>query len=470
MLDLESVNKSDLQNGTAVPLEESWSHPVAVVIISLTYVGFNLATSMSTNCLLIIIINYSPSLKTPANSHLINICANNLVLCLCMAISIVSMIVPTDTDGKINILTGFYVFLITNCFLQYLGTFASIGHYRSRIIRAPSMSMRLRRQIIARSLTSSWAVSLVMSLMVCLCHVEDDMYACLTLNPFKKKFLLCIDDVVIPVKRLTVMALLVLVFFVICIIIVTAYIRVFKALSQGGPFGRNRILPLSRSFSIPSETGEVQTQIACIYTENGPVNDPDKHIYAVSGHRSIKGSEHIVHFQKHDQINVLSFEDILALENPILATKLRRQILHKRPLYLTRSNTSNTSMKSKGPEFTDISAGADLQRYQNHKNRSALKNHFIKRDRVGFKSATKNSIVMLLSFLVCSLPMFVCLFPNILLHTKQNQRVLLLLFTVMAFYLNAPLYPLWYLIHNNRVRKCLNRVLETLLVKLNFRR
>ena len=469
MHSLDSINTTNTDNTTGIPAPGNWSQPISVVILSMTYVGFNLLTSMSTNCLLIIIINYSPSLKTPANSHLTNICANNLVLCLCMAISMVSMIAPIDFDDKINILTGFHVFLITNCLLQYLGTFASIGHYRSRIIRSPSMPTVLRRQIIARSLTSSWVVSLIMSLMVCLCHVEDDVYACLTLNPFKRTFILC-PFVKVSVKRVTVMSLSVLVFFIIMVIIVTAYIRVFKALRQGGPFGRNRILPVSRSFSIPSEPGDTTTQIACIHTENGHVIDTDKHMYVVTGRETFKESERIVHFQKNDHINVLSFEDILALENPILATQLRRQILQKRPLQLTRSNTSNTSVKSKGLEFTDISASGDLQRYQNHKNKSALKNHFLKRDRVGFKSATKNSIVMLIAFLVCSLPMFVCLFPSVLLHIKQNHRVLLLLFTELAFYLNAPLYPLWYLIHNSRVRTCLNRVLETFLIKLNFRR
>ena len=468
MFPTKPLNDSLLTNETTTPLAGNWSIPEPVVILSMTYVGFNLLTSLSTNCLLILIINYSPSLRTPANSHLINICANNLVMCLCMAISIVTMFAPVDTEEKINILTGFHVFFITNCFLQYLGTFASIGHYRSRIIRTPSMSMRVRRQIIARSLTSSWAVSLVMSLMVCLCHVEEDMFACLTLNPFKRTFFIC-TDVHIPVKRLTVMSLCVCVFVLIFIVILNAYIRIFKALIQGGPFGRNRILPVSRSFSIPSEPGDVQTHIACIYTENGHVTESDKHLYAVNGKKK-KDTERVVHFQKHEQINVMSFEDILALENPILAAKLRRQMFQKRPLCLTQSNTSNASMKSKGPEFTDISAGADLQRYQNHKNKSALRNHFLKRDKAGFKSATKNSIVMLTSYLVCSMPMFVCLFPHVLLHVQQNHRVLLLMFTELTFYLNAPLYSLWYLIHNRRVRKCLNRVLETLLIKLNFRR
>ena len=465
MLHWQPINNTDNLTGTAV--SGNWSQHISVVILSMTYVGFNLATSMSTNCLLIIIINYSPSLKTPANSHLINICANNLVLCLCMAISMVSMIAPADIEDEINILTGFHVFLITNCFLQYLGTFASIGHYRSRIIRYPSMPTRIRRQVIARSLTSSWTVSLIISLMVCLCHVEDDMYACLTINPFKRFFFLC-SFVKISVKRLTVMSLGVLVFFIIMIVIVTSYIRVFKALSQGGPFGRNRVLPVSRSISIPSENGESAMQVACVHSENGHVAETDKHTYMVTGR--VKESERIVHFQKNDHINIMSFEDILALENPILATQLRRQILQKRPLQLTRSNASNTSVKSKGPEFTDISASGDLQRYQNQKNKSALRNHFLKRDRVGFKSATKNSIVMFCAFLVCSLPMFVCLFPSALTDVKQHHRVLLLLFTELAFYLNAPLYPLWYLIHNNRVRTCLNRVFESFLIKLNFRR
>ena len=457
---------------SASELSEVWSIPTIATVIVVVYLSLNTIIGLSSNCLLIIIINHSPTLKTPANSHLINICANNLILCMCMILSLLSILLPADFRSKINILTGFHVFLISNCLFQYLGTFASIGYYRSRIIGSPSMSIRRRRQIITRCLATSWATSLIVSLMVCLSHIEHDVYACMTLNPFQEEFLVCGESRKYSAQRLGVVVISIFVFLTIFAIIVMSYQKVFKTLNKGNVFGKNRVSPVARSLSLPSEiTDETQAQQQTQTTQACGIQNgqSDKAVYTISRKDIKTESDLVVHYQRNDSITMLTFEDIIALENPILATQMRRQILQRRPLQLTRSTASNNSVKSKGQEFTDISASADLQRFQNFKNNSALRNYFLRRDRAGFNSATRNSLVMLASFIVCSLPMFVCMIPHVLSQNKESHRVLILLFTKLAFYLNAPIYPLWYLVQNKRVRKCLFRVFDSLCLKLDMR-
>lgn len=459
------------ENGSDITSDMIWYMPFTASVIAIVYLAFNLAVGSAANCLLIVIINYSPTLKTPANSHLINICANNLVLCFCMLISLISLLLPTDFTKNINILTGFHIFLISNCFLQYWGTFASIGYYRSKIIRTPSLVLKRRRQIITRCLATSWGTSVIVSLMVCLSHIENDIYACATVNPFQKAFLACGTRIKFSAQRVGIVVVNITAFCIILVVIVSSYRKVFRALNKGNPLGRNRVSPLSRSFSLPSEVGEIINEaIPNIPTgiENG--GNVDRTIYTVSRRDVCVNGEITVHYQRNDSINIMTYEDIMALENPILATKMRRQIMQRRPLQLTRSNASNTSVTSKCPDFTDISASADLQRYQNMKNKSAMRNLFLRRDRVGLNSATRNSLVMLASFVVCSLPMFICAIPTVLSRVTEGHRVLIIMFTQLAFCLNSPIYPLWYLIQNKRVRKCLLRVTETMCIKLDIRR
>jgi hypothetical protein len=176
----------------------------------------------------------------------------------------------------------------------------------------------------------------------------------------------------------------------------------------------------------------------------------------------------VVHYQKSN--HTLAFEDIFALENPILAATMHSSRTQKRQLHMTLSATSTTSTRSKCPDFTDISPSADLQRFQTLKNSSALNKQSWRRDRVSLSSATKNSMVMLGAYLVCSLPLFICSIPNVLAGTVAGDRVLVLAFCRYLFYLNAPIYPIWYLFFSNRVRKCMGRVYETILIRLRIRR
>ena len=90
------------------------------------------AASSVANVLLIGTILSSPSLNTPPNAHLINICICNLLLTLSMLFSMTSMAVcdVIGPSSPIRELGCVQLFLMCTSFLQYLATFSAIGHYR----------------------------------------------------------------------------------------------------------------------------------------------------------------------------------------------------------------------------------------------------------------------------------------------------------------------------------------------------
>ena len=174
----------------------------------------------------------------------------------------------------------------------------------------------------------------------------------------------------------------------------------------------------------------------------------------------------IVHYHR-DEHNLL-YEDIFALENPILANNIRNMRI-KHPLQFTLSSSSTASNKSRCPDFSDITPGGDLDRRQTIKNNNALCKQSLRRDRVNLSSATRNSMVMLAAFTSCSLPLFICSIPGCLGDLKFG-RVGILLFCRLLFYLNVCIYPSWYLLFSKRVKKCMHRIVETVLIRLKVRR
>jgi len=121
------------------------------------------------------------------------------------------------------------------------------------------------------------------------------------------------------------------------------------------------------------------------------------------------------------------------------------------------------------PGFTDISPGAELHRIQLMKNMCALRNQSWRRERMNVTSATKNSMVMMGTFVLCSFPLFFCSVPGILPTSSITIVQYPLLFSHLAFNINAPAYPIWYLIFSKRVRKCFQNLYEDILIKLNMK-
>ena len=134
------------------------------------------------------------------------------------------------------------------------------------------------------------------------------------------------------------------------------------------------------------------------------------------------------------------------------------------------SNASNTSSKSRFAEFTDISPSGEVERLERLKNKCALRNQTLRKDRISLSYATKNSIVMILTYVTCSLPMILCTLPGVLKTDSPSDISIPQMFCRILFYLNAPAYPLWYLIFSRRVRKCLGRMSEHWMIRLHLKR
>ena len=104
------------------------------------------------------------------------------------------------------------------------------------------------------------------------------------------------------------------------------------------------------------------------------------------------------------------------------------------------------------------------------KNNYALRNQSMRRDQISLSSATKNSLIMLSMFLLCSLPMLITSIPGVLRPGSSTAAMNTpLLVSRIVFLLNCPAYPIWYLIFSKRVRKCLNKLYDNVLLHHNMR-
>ncbi|KAH9502820.1 hypothetical protein Btru_074539 [Bulinus truncatus] len=126
----------------------------------------------------------------------------------------------------------------------------------------------------------------------------------------------------------------------------------------------------------------------------------------------------------------------------------------------TLSNSSNSSVKSRIPEFTDISVGAELLRFQQQQSQSHHGRHSFRRETMSLSSAIKNSLAMLFAYCTCSLPLIVLTVPDTGWGLTGAERVIALLVCRILFYLNSLVYPLWYLLFSVTVRKCFTRLWE----------
>ncbi|KAK6190717.1 hypothetical protein SNE40_002519 [Patella caerulea] len=452
-------NNSALANSS----NQHWEMPFGCIIFTIVYLALNIVISLFINTLLIVIMNYSPSLRTPPNTHLMNICANNLLMCTGMLFSLLCINFNTlqVEMAKSRALSGVQLFLVFNSMLQYWGTFAAIGYYRHKTIKRPTLSLGRRRHVVSRCITGNWIVSLLLSTTCSLSFTQSSPYLRDSIDPFRKEYYLGRRQDT-PPEQLIIIFVFLTVFIMGLVVIISSYYSICKMLNITGRFAKNRIIPWQRSPSIPSDATDVPIQARQSYRSDGN----NAGAYSISA--NIKGDNFIVHYQKCD--HSLAFEDIIALENPILAVRIRQHYNQKRTLKPTLSTGSTASTRSKCVDFSDITTGAGLERYQMLKNNSILRNQSLKRDRVSLSSATKNSLVMLSAYVVCSMPLIICTIPGALNLLQSNHRIIALLFCRLIFCINAPIYPLWYLLFSKRIRTCLNRLCESMLIRLNMRR
>ncbi|XP_046353702.2 uncharacterized protein LOC124133365 [Haliotis rufescens] len=443
---------------------EVWELPYGVTVLALLCLSVNIVVSLLINALLMLILQHSPSLKTPPNSHLLNICINNILLCISMLLAMVGVNVNGVNDVTYEVsqaLSSTQLFIVYNSLLQYWGTFACIGYYRKKTIKEPSLTLRIRRQIVSRSIAGNWIISLLLSTTCSLIYRGTSNIMETTLDPFRKDYYQSKMST-FAAEQMTIILFILGVFLVGFVTIFSSYYSIFKTLNVTGTFAKNRVTPFQRAPSLASDVADLTVPCGRSYH---PADAPAGRPFTVS---QKSNDTLVVHYQKCD--NTLAFEDILALENPIRAANLVKQDHQKRQLQMTLSNGSTTSTRSRCPDFSDISLGADLERFQMMKNSSALRNQFLRRDRDSLSSAIRNSLVMFCAYLVCSLPLIFCSFPRALAAVPPQNRVITLLVCRLLFFVNAPVYPTWYLLFSKRVRKCLRRMSDTMLLRLNVRR
>ena len=134
--------------------------PVGLVIFIVVYLTIIVVFGLLANALLVMTIQHTPNLRTPPNFHLVNIGANNMILCVSLVFSLVTVSAKPGSLSNLIFLTGVQLFVVTNCSLQYLGTFASIGIYKNISMRNTTMRLSRQKGIVFRSIVCCWFLSL----------------------------------------------------------------------------------------------------------------------------------------------------------------------------------------------------------------------------------------------------------------------------------------------------------------------
>lgn len=75
-------------------------------------------------------------------------------------------------------------------FVQYWGAFASIGYYRFKTLHHPSLSLRVRRQLVSRAIAINWVISLLLAMTFSLANAHTSAYLPWTLDPFRHTYYL----------------------------------------------------------------------------------------------------------------------------------------------------------------------------------------------------------------------------------------------------------------------------------------
>ena len=400
--------------------------------------------------------------QTPPNAHLVNICVTNLSLCVGMLLSIASLLV--HSPGVERVLGNLQLFVCVTCFLQYWSIFADIGFYRYKTIKRPSMQLRRRRRMIVRSIVVGWVGAILLGVAVTVLFA--DSHTMVSWNPFRRK----VEPIgvnwrtALSVRQTVALYAIALTITGCMAVLAKSYYCIFKTLYRARRLLRTRVAPWTRTGSVSSDCGEWPRPNRRAYRPDEPTTD--RSVFTMSGSGATTAADNfIVHFQKPN--HNLSLDEIFALETPL---KAHVQIIRSthRHLQPTLSNTSLSAQRH-CLEFSDISPGAELVRFQRIKNNCAMRTQSLRSARGSLGGATRNSLIMIAIFLLCSVPLCVSVIPGVLVTSSTGAVTTTLLCCRLTFYVNAPLYPIWYLMFSKRVRKCLHKLYETILVRMNIR-
>ena len=140
----------------------------------------------------------------------------------------------------------------------------------------------------------------------------------------------------------------------------------------------------------------------------------------------------------------------------------------KPPLLPSLSTTSFTSSR-RSFDFSDISAAGEMQRFENDQMR-AIKQSVIRKERLGAIHATKNSLLMLLLFLILTMPIIISAIPEVISQLKSlSASSTVLILANLVYFANAAVFPVWYLIGSAHVRACVLNLYENIVIRMKIR-
>ena len=461
---------SGITSGCSYPNNTTWSMSIGAYIFNIITLLIEICTGILANTLLIVTISCSPSLNTPPNAHLVNICVNNLLLAIGALCSFSSLLLPEEQDEP-SVLGLMQMFFSVTAFMQYNAIFAAIGYYRYKTVKKPTLSVRDRSCIISRTIGMGWVSSLLTTIFLAVTF--RDTTSALSWNAFRRDIPQSqYDDdfTKLKSKHKALLYIILLIVIISIVIIIKSYHFILKTLYRAKPVGKNRVIPLRRSSSESSDTNDLFCNPSRTYRPESTLEQQAKQLPFVISDGSITQERFVVHYQKRS--HSMSVDEVFALENPLKA----QAMLYEKRAATLRPQLSNASQPGSGTErtieFTDISPRGELQRFQHMKNKCALRQQSLKSERISLGSATKNSMIMLTIFIMCSLPGFICSFPGVLDKDKLDIGTFtyVLLYCQLLFYVNIPAYPIMYLAFSKRVRKCVLKLFDIMLIKLRLRR
>ncbi|KAI8492237.1 hypothetical protein Bbelb_301340 [Branchiostoma belcheri] len=452
------------------------SHEVAVssaAMISL------LIFSMVFNLLLGGTLALTPSLRTPPNALLMNICVTSIVLCVSMAMQLPSVLDPQRP------LTGpvcdAVLFLDSLCGIEYWFSFISIAVYRIKTLHDTQFSVRYKKTLAAVCISAGWLIALLFSTIITARDAKDAdrLLAC----PFSRVLRIRPGPTQKNSTLFTVCVLLVTLCLSGFLVIVYAYINVFKK-AKPLKYSRtkiNQVNPLEPANGTTRQASVKHSPAASVHEmvvlENRlPHNDlpfyRTQHVIAWAGsdpaERAAAAADNNVNFsaivckdRRSTQGSLPSVSDDMETSD-ISGTMTSYKYRMTRPVKQQVLQQVENKLANPGANHRD--AALTLARTYSRR----------KKDRLGRtptdQMAARNSIAMVVIYIIFTVPIIVLTFQDLMGVEERLDNVLSQRTCKLIFYVNGTAYPVWYLLFSPTVRNCIKSVIESAAVYLTARK
>ena len=408
--------------------------------LGIIFIGFfEFIVGATINAILIVTICCSPILKTPPNFLLINICVNNLFIALATALSqIILLRGSSNMDSYAEMALKFEFFFTILCYIVYWNLFSAVAYYRLRTLRNPKMTLSDRKIIIRTSLVTVWFISVILATGFALLFDQKAYFTSKNCGIFENYL------------NFSAGQMIVLIFFIANVVICAcligySFFSIFKTLYCKRSVKKTRIVPIlmaRHNYDISTSFALSKQQSDCTYAVNS-------NIFTISlSDNSIAECELIEREQ--------SYCSNMQLKN-YTPSRLNKNTVHKQEA--NENGKTKHSVPSKGScDFTDITVGSELHQLQFANHRLALRKQLFgcQQKSSGLTVTTRNSVVMISLFLVTSLPLVIAVLLNLLVPDHQVSIVSFVVISQVIFNLSGTLYPVWYFIFTNKVRRCLS--------------